>query len=104
MLSDYQADTRSHSVNANNPYYNYYQFLPERSSSNYSGNELSNLINSQSKVDSSSKMYNTGVSFFNYQNTYGANALLVIGVAANESAWGTSNIAKNKNRRRRIYG
>ena len=97
MLSDYQADTRSHSVNANNPYYNYYQFLPERSSSNYSGNELSNLINSQSKVDSSSKMYNTGVSFFNYQNTYGVNALLMIGVAANESAWGTSNIAKNKN-------
>lgn len=97
MISDYQSDTRSHSVNADNPYYNYYQFLPERSSSNYSGDELNNLINSQSKVDSSSKMYNTGTSFTDYQNIYGANALLMIGVAANESAWGTSNIAKNKN-------
>ena len=97
MILDYQADTRAKALNASNPYYNYYQYLPERSSSNYSASELNNLISSQSKVNSSSKMYNTGSSFVKHQNTYGANALLMIGVAANESNWGTSNFAKNRN-------
>lgn len=97
MIFDYQSDTRNNALNASNPYYNYYQYLPERSSSNYSGNDLNTLLSSQSKVNSSSKMYNTGSNFVKYQNTYGVNALLMIGVAANESNWGTSSISKTKN-------
>ena len=42
-------------------------------------------------------MTNMAGTFLNYQNQYGVNALIAIGVAANESAWGTSNIARNKN-------
>ena len=95
MLSDYKSNTRSHSVNPNDPYYNYYQYLPMRSTTAYSSSEMKSMINS--KVSSSSKMYNSGSSFVTNQNTYGVNALLMAGIAANESAWGTSTIAKEKN-------
>lgn len=97
MLSDYQNNSRSRSVNPKNPYYNYYQYLPLRSKTNYSASALNSMINSQSQVTSSSKMYNLGNAFVTQQNTYGVNALLMAGVAANESAWGTSNISQSKN-------
>ena len=31
MQADYKAGTRSHAVNASKPYYNYFQYLPLRS-------------------------------------------------------------------------
>lgn len=95
MLNDYRSDTRAHSINADKPYYNYFQYLPLRSQTNYTGSKLNEIINK--RVSLSSKMYNLGTTFVDSQNTYGVNALLAAGVAANESAWGTSNIAKNKN-------
>ena len=95
MLSDYQSDTRSHAVNAGNPYYNYYQYLPLRTVTEYSGSELDSFINTY--AGSSSKMYNTGSTFVNYQNTYGTNALLMASVAACESGWGKSYYALNRN-------
>ena len=95
MLEDYNRNVRTHSVNANNPYYNYFQYLPLRSQSNYSGNALNTMINK--KVSSTSKMKDTGVEFTENQNLYGVNALIMVGIAANESGWGTSNIAKTKN-------
>ena len=42
-------------------------------------------------------MLNTGEAFIEHQNTYGVNALLAVGVAANESGWGTSSICQLKN-------
>ena len=42
-------------------------------------------------------MTNSAGLFLNYQNQYGVNAMLAIGVAANESTWGTSDIAVTKN-------
>lgn len=96
MLSDYQSGSRAGAVNANQPYYNYFQYLPLRSVSNYSASELSRLIN-QKAGDAGSKMYNIGEYLVNAQNTYGVNALLMAAVAANESAWGKSSISQNKN-------
>ena len=95
MLDDYTNNTRTHAVNANNPYYNYFQYLPLRSQSNYNSSTLNTIINN--KVASNSKMKNTGSEFVEKQNTYGVNALLMAGLAANESAWGSSNIAQSKN-------
>ena len=95
MLSDYKSNTRKNSINPNNPYYNYYQYLPLRGKSSYSANELSTIINKHAQ--SSSKMYNKGAAFVNNQNSYGVNALLMTGVGALESAWGTSSIAKQNN-------
>ncbi|MDD3362382.1 MAG: glucosaminidase domain-containing protein [Hespellia sp.] len=96
MLSDYNASTRTHSVNAENPFYNYFQYLPLRSQTNYTAEQLNAFISSKA-ASSTSKMLKTASTFISNQNTYGVNALLAIGVAANESWWGKSNIAQQKN-------
>ena len=95
MISDYNNGTRTNSVNPNSPYFNYYQYLPLRSKTNYSASEMNDMINA--KTDSDSKMRNIGNDLVTDQNTYGVNALMMTGVAANESAWGSSNIAQSKN-------
>ena len=95
MLSDYRNNTRDNSVNPDDPYYNYYQYLPMRSTTSYSSSTLNSMINS--KVSSSSKMYNIGSAIVTNQDTYGVNGLLIAGIAANESGWGTSNICQSKN-------
>jgi len=95
MLSDYKSSTRKNSVNASNPFYNYFQYLPLRSSSNYTSSEMKTLLNR--KVSSTSKLRNTGNTFVSNQDIYGTNTLLMIGIAANESAWGASNISQSKN-------
>ena len=97
MLSDYQSGANGASaVNSGNAFYNYFQFLDMNSSTNYSGDELNNILND--KISSSdSKLLNTGTLFVKYQNQYGVNALLSLGIAVNESAWGTSRICMTKN-------
>ncbi|WP_329381211.1 glucosaminidase domain-containing protein [Anaerofustis sp. HA2171] len=99
MLNDYTKGVRTNSVNKSNPYYNYFQYLPLRSETSYSSSSLNTLLNVRISdyTSSSSKMKNTASTFLKYQNTYGVNALLSIGVAGNESAWGTSTICKEKN-------
>lgn len=95
MLNDYRNDTRKNSVNPNNPYYNYYQYLPQRSQSVYTANQLNEFINKN--TSSNSKLRNLGQSLIENQNKYGVNAMMTLGIAINESAWGTSSIAQNKN-------
>ena len=94
MLEDYMAGVRVNSVNSSTPYYNYYQYLPLRSKTTYSPSQLNEIINNRA---AGYKMCNTGDAFTNYQNTYGVNALIAVGIAANESGWGKSNIAQEKN-------
>lgn len=96
MIDDYNDGNRNHAINASNPYYNYYQYLPFRSQTNYTAGQIDGII-ADKAGNSSSKMLNSGNAFINYQNTYGVNALLAVGIAANESWWGKSSIAMNKN-------
>ena len=96
MIDDYNGGTRTNAINADNPYYNYFQYLPLRSKTVYTTDQLNNVLNSKI-AGRTSAMTNIAGTFLNYQNQYGINALIAIGVAANESAWGTSNIARNKN-------
>ncbi len=95
MLSDYRNNTRQNSINANSPYYNYFQYLPLRSQTAYSGSALNNMINKY--ASGNSKMNNTGANFVNRQNSYGTNALIMASVGAIESGWGSSSIAQSKN-------
>lgn len=94
MLDDYKAGVRTNSINSSSPYYNYYQYLPLRSKTAYSAAQLNEIINSKA---AGYKMSNTGDVFTNYQNAYGVNALIAVGIAANESVWGKSSIAQEKN-------
>lgn len=97
MLKDYQSGSNGASaVNCGNAFYNYFQFLDMNSSTNYSGDELDSILSSKIS-SSSSKLLGTGTLFVKYQNKYRVNALLSLGIAVNESAWGTSSICMDKN-------
>ncbi len=95
MITDYKNYKKndfSHAVNKSNPYYNYYQFLSLRSKTTLSTSQLNSRITNRS-----SKLYNQASTFMKYQKEYGINASLMFGVACNESAFGISNYAKNRN-------
>ena len=100
MLEDYKAENRNRAVNAQNPYFNYFQYLPFRSMTSYNSDSLDASVEvmlSSMYGGGSSKLRATGNSMIQNQNTYGVNGLLMLSIAANESAWGTSSIAQNKN-------
>lgn len=100
MLDDYLNDTRANAINADEPYYNYYQFVSNRSKTGFTADDINNYVKyylGSSYTSAKTKMYQMGRYYIQYQNQYGANALAVFGVSANESAFGTSNIAKTKN-------
>ena len=100
MLDDYLNDTRANAINADEPYYNYYQFVSNRSKTGFTAGDINNYVKyylGSSYTSAKTKMYQMGQYYIQYQNQYGANALAVFGVSANESDFGTSNIAKTKN-------
>lgn len=79
-------------------YYDYYQFLPTRTKSNITGAELDSYLISKGYISKSrSALYGEGQTFVDAQNTYGVNALLVYAMAIQESGYGTSNFALNRN-------
>lgn len=94
MISDYQNGTYGKAVNVNNPYYNYYQYLSFHTTAPFTGSQYDSYVTANK---SNSVMSKTGNDFVNTQNKYTINSLMMFGVAINESAWGTSNIAKTKN-------
>ena len=96
MITDYKNNVRTNSVNPSTPYYNYFQYLPMRSKTNYTAQELTTYLNNKAN-SSTSKLNNTGDMFIKYQNKYGVNALMAASFAALESGWGKSSIAQNKN-------
>ncbi|MGL6228740.1 MAG: glucosaminidase domain-containing protein, partial [Culicoidibacterales bacterium] len=82
-------------VNANDPYYNYFQNLPFNSKAVATAAQIDAYINANTQA--TSKLRNTGQAFIDAQNKYGINALLMLGIAINESNWGMSSIAQSKN-------
>ena len=95
LINDLKGNTYGNAVNGSNPYYNYYQYLPFRSKSIYSASQINSFI--EANTQSNSKLRGIGQYLINAQNTYGVNALLILGVAINESAWGMSSYAQNRN-------
>ena len=82
-------------INENSPFYNYYQYLSLRSSSNYNAQTLDNYTNSNG--GSGGKLVNTGQYFNAVRNKYGVNGTLQYVMGIHESGWGKSSIAMNKN-------
>ena len=94
MIDDYKNGVYSNSVNSNNPYYNYFQYLPARSKTSLIASQLDQYT---IQMVSSGKLLNAGSSLISNQNTYGVNALIMYANAALESGWGQSQIAINRN-------
>lgn len=111
MFSDYLAGHRNSSVNATNPFYNYYQFLPFRAMTNYSPDIIETYLSSKgyknyadtndynvvSKDSSLSKLKDQTKHFYEFGVKFSLNPVLTFGIAVNESAWGRSAISVKKN-------
>lgn len=95
MIRDYKNNTYASSINSNNPYYNYYQYVSFRTKTTYNAANINQFI--RTNAANTSKLYETGESFIKYQNAYGVNAALMLAIGINESAWGKSTIAQEKN-------
>lgn len=94
LISDAKANNHSNAVN-HNTFYNYYQYLSLRSKASYTAEDINIYFDNNTPTDS--VLRNTGEYFIKAQSKYGVNASAMIGVAMNESAKGTSNVAKTKN-------
>ena len=97
MIDDYRNDTRENSVNPTNPHYNYYQYLSFHTTACYSGDEYDAYVLQKKGADSGSAMLEAGSAFVSTQNSYIANSIIMFGIAINESGWGMSSIAQDKN-------
>lgn len=75
-------------------YYNYYQFVPARTKTNISASTFDAYVESKKK---SGKLNGNGNLFKNNEAKYGCNAALIYSIAINESGWGTSGYAMNRN-------
>jgi beta-N-acetylglucosaminidase len=91
-------------------YYQYFQYLPLRSDTEYTGDEIDNYLETAIGYtvaptvnpttgaticpSSCSMLYHQGANFISSQSTYGMNALLVYALAYHESGGGTSALAK----------
>ena len=95
LINDLKGNVTTNAVNKDNPYYNYYNYLPFRTRTNYTADELNYFIDNNTK--DISKLRDIGESLIECQNKYGVNALLMLGVAMNESALGESEKAQNYN-------
>ena len=114
MIEDLRAQTHKHAVNAKDPYYNYYQYISHRSTTNYSYQDIHNYLkekrgftdtitnftdfdNYVHDILSESILMQGDQAFFHYQNQFGVNAIMMLSLALNESASGRSVLAYNRN-------
>lgn len=95
MATDYQNNVYFNSVNPSKPYYNYYQYVSMRTKSGFTGEQIDQRLQT-GFYQAGSKLENAGDYFVDAEK-YGTNALLTLGIAINESAWGYSSLAQTKN-------
>ena len=115
MLNDYLWDTRANSLNPEEPYYDYYQFVPHRTLTAVSPAEFAlylqdtagihGAMNSYRDDDkdgvddnlSRSQLYGVTDAFWQYQYEYGANAMMMLAVSMQESAAGRNALCYARN-------
>lgn len=99
MISDYNAGHRNNSLNKNDPYYNYFQWLPTRSQTKLTAKDFANYMKNNIKYDSAydSKLYELEQLFVDNGNLYGSNAAMGFATGIHESGFGRSHFAKSKN-------
>ncbi len=115
MVDDVRLGHREHAVNALNPYYNYYQYVSHRTRTNADSASIQAYIEetlmatspitaySDQDKDSAndtltqSQLVGYEAAFFEYQNLFGANALMMLSLSMNESASGRSSLSFTRN-------
>ena len=116
LIDDLNEGTTSRAINSDAPWYNYYQFLSFHSTTNYTASDIDSYLrskgystlaytyynvatNGQSKypLSNESLMYSIGSYLMQMQQIYGINPMLLLCISINESSWGRSYIAIEKN-------
>lgn len=99
MLSDTKNGITTNSINRDNPYYNYHQYLSFRTATSLTSDDFLRFLNSRLGPTTPSVLRSKSVAnqFITSQNRYGINAALEFSMALLESGYGTSYIAKTKN-------
>jgi len=92
MIADYRNNTYNNAVNKSAPHYNYYQYLSMHTTASFTAEQYNAHVAAQNKP--TSVMLSTGDDFVATQNRYTVNALLMFGIAVNESGWGTNKYSK----------
>lgn len=113
MIDDYRLNTNDNAVNKK-AYFNYYQYTPHRSLSNYNFKDLdfylyksgiNSKINKYLDLDydgvndivNQSQLFEETKNFFDNQYIYGTNALMLFSTAVKESSFGRSLESFEKN-------
>lgn len=91
FYTNYENLVNDNKVNKD-PYYNYYQYIPHRTTS-YLNNSIYNAYLDQYGVSDESVLYNQADLFFKIQNKYSINATMMYALALNESGLGLSQYA-----------
>ena len=107
MIDDYRNETYDNACNEE-PYYNYFQYLPYRSLSSYSLKQIEDYFYNSLGINgrllhyydydndnaadeiNRSQLFEQIDRFFIYQYMYGCNAMMLLSSAINESAYGRS--------------
>lgn len=101
LFQDKGAGSTSNAINKTSPFYNYYQYLPFRSTTNLTAKDFQSYLQSSLSSDrlQTSVLNNTTNlnQFFKAESSYGVNAALEYSMALLESGYGTSQIAREKN-------
>ena len=107
MIDDYRTNKHEKAVNKDKAYYNYYQYLPHRSKTNYDIDDfdsyLRNVLGFKGSLygkfltNNYSVMYGTSEYYLFAEKMYGANALSIFSLGRHESGNGRSAIAYSKN-------
>ncbi len=108
LIEDSKNNNHEHAINKDNPYYNYFKYLPHRSITNYHFTEIEKYLKKDlfisSKLSNFSDVNNDNINdvvnrsqihgeiqnFYTYQYRYGANALMMLVQAMYESSNGRS--------------
>ncbi len=96
MINDYRKGVYTNSINSTTPYYNYYQYLSHHTTTNLPASTLNQFV-ANSVGSAQSAIKSKGQSYLNSQSKYTVNAALMFGVSINESGWGKSEYALERN-------
>lgn len=112
LVDDVRKQNNHHAINAEKPYYNYYQYVNHRSTTNHSYEDIhAYLQNERLFKQTITKFEGTYLhdiltqsilvqgekAFFQYQNQFGANAIMMLALALNESSSGRSSLSYTRN-------
>lgn len=100
LIADYNAGKRTQSINPNDPYYNYFQYLPARSQTKLTAKDFDNYLLQDAphfKDAINTSLADTSKLFVDNGNIFGSNSALAYASAVHESGWGKSYFAKGRN-------